>query len=74
MLSPVKELPPMTSLSRPTRVIEPGALGTIRTHYIDLNRPLPLDSGATLTSVRLAYEMYGRCRPRVTTRSSSATR
>ncbi|HEY8599476.1 MAG TPA: hypothetical protein VIL85_13650, partial [Thermomicrobiales bacterium] len=53
----------MTRLSRPARLREAGGVGTIRTQHIDLPQPLPLDSGATLSAVRLAYETYGRLTP-----------
>ena len=47
------------------RAVSPdaGSVGTIRTQYRDLAEPLPLDSGETLTSVRIAYETYGRLAP-----------
>jgi len=36
-----------------------GSVGVIETRFVDLPDPLPLDSGAMLGPVRLAYEMYG---------------
>jgi homoserine O-acetyltransferase len=56
----------MSSLSRPSRRVrdpEPGAAGIVQTQYFDLAGPLPLESGATLAPVRLAYETYGRLAP-----------
>jgi homoserine O-acetyltransferase len=42
----------------------PGSAGVIRTQYVDLPTPLPLDCGRTLDGVRIAYEAYGRLAPR----------
>jgi homoserine O-acetyltransferase/O-succinyltransferase len=36
-----------------------GSVGVIETRFVDLPDPLPLDSGAMLGPVRLAYETYG---------------
>ncbi len=36
-----------------------GSAGIVSTRYVDLPRTLPLDSGRSLTNVRIAYEMYG---------------
>jgi homoserine O-acetyltransferase/O-succinyltransferase len=41
----------------------PGSVGTAHTQFVDLPEPLPLDSGATLEQVRIAYETYGRLTP-----------
>jgi homoserine O-acetyltransferase len=38
---------------------EPGSAGVVRTRYVDLPAPLPLDCGRTLDGVRIAYETYG---------------
>src|SRR5436305_3265671 len=38
---------------------QPGAVGTVRTEFLDLPEPLRLDSGKTLAPVRIAYETYG---------------
>jgi homoserine O-acetyltransferase len=38
----------------------PGSVGTAHTRYIDLPGSLPLDSGASLEQVRIAYETYGQ--------------
>jgi homoserine O-acetyltransferase/O-succinyltransferase len=38
----------------------PGSVGETHTQYVDLPDPLPLDSGATLKHVRIAYEAYGQ--------------
>ena len=40
-----------------------GSVGTAVTRFLDLNTPLPLDSGATLSPVRIAYEHYGKLSP-----------
>src|SRR5438128_2170652 len=42
---------------------QPGAVGTVRTEFLDLPEPLRLDSGRTLAPVRIAYETYGRLAP-----------
>src|SRR3954467_1485519 len=36
-----------------------GSVGTVATQYLDLPRPLQLDCGRELSSVRIAYETYG---------------
>jgi homoserine O-acetyltransferase len=40
-----------------------GSIGTIRTEYLDLPKPLRLDSGQVLAPVRIAYETYGTLAP-----------
>src|SRR5207245_11399023 len=45
------------------RMQQRGAVGTIRTEYLDLPEPLRLDSGRTLAPVRIAYETYGALAP-----------
>jgi homoserine O-acetyltransferase len=40
-----------------------GSVGTVRTQFFDLPEPLPLESGALLWPVRLAYETYGTLSP-----------
>jgi len=40
-----------------------GSVGAVRTRFLDLPVPLPLDSGATLAAVRIAYETYGTLSP-----------
>jgi homoserine O-acetyltransferase len=40
-----------------------GSVGAVRTRFLDLPDPLPLDSGATLGPVRIAYETYGTLAP-----------
>jgi homoserine O-acetyltransferase len=40
-----------------------GSVGTVETQYVDLPRPLPLDSGRVLHPVRIAYETYGELSP-----------
>ena len=45
------------------RGTEPGSVGVVQTQYFDLPEPLPLESGATLAPVRLAYETYGVLAP-----------
>jgi homoserine O-acetyltransferase len=40
-----------------------GSIGTIRTEYLDLPKPLRLDSGQALAPVRIAYESYGTLSP-----------
>src|SRR5206468_6084560 len=44
-------------------VVDRGSVGRGRTRFIDLPDPLPLDSGATLAPVRIAYETYGTLAP-----------
>ncbi|MBB2947056.1 homoserine O-acetyltransferase [Actinoplanes lutulentus] len=40
-----------------------GSVGIVETRYLDLPGPLPLDSGRTLSGVRVAYETYGTLSP-----------
>src|SRR5215210_3255218 len=40
-----------------------GSAGVARTEFVDLPELLPLESGATLAPVRLAYETYGTLSP-----------
>ena len=44
-------------------VVDRGSVGRVRTRFLDLPDPLPLDSGATLAPVRIAYETYGTLAP-----------
>ena len=41
----------------------PGSVGAVDTQYLDLPDPLPLDCGAALDRVRIAYETYGVLSP-----------
>jgi homoserine O-acetyltransferase/O-succinyltransferase len=41
----------------------PGSVGTIETQYLDLPDPVRLDSGRSLSPVRVAYETYGTLSP-----------
>src|ERR1700716_2926379 len=41
----------------------PGSAGVLRTQYLDLPAPLPLDRGGLLEHVRIAYETYGQLSP-----------
>src|SRR5262245_53622849 len=43
--------------------IAAGSAGTFETQFLDLPRPLVLDSGRTLHPIRIAYETYGRLSP-----------
>jgi homoserine O-acetyltransferase len=40
-----------------------GSVGLVETQLVDLPEPLPLDSGAQLGDVRIAYETYGELAP-----------
>jgi homoserine O-acetyltransferase len=40
-----------------------GSVGIVDTQYLDLPRPLALDCGSELPSVRIAYETYGTLSP-----------
>jgi homoserine O-acetyltransferase len=40
-----------------------GSVGTVRTQFLDLSAPLPLESGRTLRGVHVAYETYGTLAP-----------
>ena len=37
----------------------PGSVGTVATQFLDLPKPLALDCGRELPSIRIAYETYG---------------
>jgi len=47
---------------RPDRT-EAGSVGVVHTQFADLPEPLPLDCGAVLPRVRIAYETYGELAP-----------
>lgn len=51
-------------LDEPTLATEPGSVGVARTLFVELPRPLPLDCGATLSPVHIAFEQYGTLSPR----------
>ncbi len=40
-----------------------GSVGTVETQYLNLPDPVPLDCGAQLQDVRVAYETYGSLTP-----------
>jgi homoserine O-acetyltransferase len=40
-----------------------GSVGTVETQFLDLPKPLELDSGRTLHPIRIAYETYGTLAP-----------
>jgi homoserine O-acetyltransferase len=40
-----------------------GSIGVVDTRFVDLPRPLSLDSGQVLSGVRIAYETYGTLSP-----------
>ena len=40
-----------------------GSIGVVDTQFVDLPRPLSLDSGQVLSGVRIAYETYGTLSP-----------
>ncbi|WP_243060046.1 homoserine O-acetyltransferase [Nocardioides sp. SR21] len=40
-----------------------GSVGTVRTQYVELPDPVPLDCGRSLDQVRIAYETYGELSP-----------
>ena len=40
-----------------------GSVGIVETQFLDLPKPLALDCGRSLASVRIAYETYGRLSP-----------
>jgi homoserine O-acetyltransferase len=40
-----------------------GSVGSVETQFIDLPRPIPLDCGRALDTVRVAYETYGTLSP-----------
>src|SRR6202047_341530 len=46
------------------RVVDRRGRGAaVHTRFLDLAGPLPLDSGATLAPIRIAYETYGALAP-----------
>lgn len=53
-------------MSQPARTPatgEPGSVGVVETHYLDLPDPVRLDCGTQLHPVRVAYETYGTLSP-----------
>ena len=47
----------------PSAETDAGSVGTVETRFVDLPRPLALDCGHELHSVRIAYETYGTLSP-----------
>jgi homoserine O-acetyltransferase/O-succinyltransferase len=43
--------------------LAPGSVGVVETQFLDLPRPVPLDSGSELHEIRIAYETYGTLSP-----------
>jgi homoserine O-acetyltransferase len=41
----------------------PGSVGTVETQYVELPKPVQLESGRELAQVRIAYETYGTLSP-----------
>ena len=46
-------------MTKPTSETAAGSVGIVETQFLDLPRPLALDSGQELDLVRIAYETYG---------------
>jgi homoserine O-acetyltransferase len=44
-------------------LVTSGSVGPVKTRYLDLPGPLPLDCGLELAPVRIAYETYGELSP-----------
>lgn len=50
-------------MANPVSKAAEGAVGVVRTHYLDLPHPVSLDCGQELSPVRIAYETYGTLSP-----------
>jgi homoserine O-acetyltransferase len=50
-------------MTTPASKTAAGSVGTVETQFLELPRPLALDCGRELRSVRIAYETYGTLSP-----------
>ena len=50
-------------MATPAPKMAAGSVGTVETQYLDLPKPLRLDSGRELSPIRIAYETYGTLSP-----------
>jgi len=50
-------------MAEPASALAAGSVGTVETQYLDLPRPIRLDSGRDLHPIRVAYETYGALSP-----------
>ena len=50
-------------MATPASKAAAGSVGTVETQFLDLPKPLALDCGRMLESVRIAYETYGTLSP-----------
>jgi homoserine O-acetyltransferase len=53
----------IASMTTPASKTAAGSVGTVETQFLDLPRPIALDSGRQLDHVRVAYETYGTLSP-----------
>jgi homoserine O-acetyltransferase len=51
-------------MPEPASPLAAGSVGAVETRYLDLPKPVRLDCGRELRSVRVAYETYGTLSPR----------
>jgi homoserine O-acetyltransferase/O-succinyltransferase len=51
-------------MAQPATTLAAGTVGTVETQYLDLPKPVRLDCGRELHSIRVAYETYGTLSPR----------
>jgi homoserine O-acetyltransferase len=51
-------------MAQPATTLAAGSVGTVETRYLDLPKPVRLDCGRELHSIRVAYETYGTLSPR----------